>query len=366
MPFSMILEMYCKSLKNLSKVGLLGFLLLLVTSGCGRAPEDISLDDVKLDLKVIRLDEALFESIQTLQQDTSIGPKALFDKHFKESEGFITDWMFRGNDSIATDSMIGDAMGAFSWDPQGQVLLDTIHEALGTFDLKAALENPLKRYKYYFPNKTTPVVVGYVDGYPRTAQAGLDQIYISPDYLGIGMHYFMGPSFRYYPLDLPRYIRRRCTPLHIPALVVHKMADLIVPEPDLSKNPVLVDYVIQQGIKLYFVDKVLGPAVSDTLKLFYEASQMDWANLYEGRVYKDFVVDLYSADAELQRRYCDDSPFTSQLNRGSAPRLGQFIGWRIVAQYMDKHPEVTLDALVEMRDYQKIFKDSGYRPPVES
>ncbi|HEX2900235.1 MAG TPA: hypothetical protein VHS96_11010, partial [Bacteroidia bacterium] len=344
---------------------LLASVVALSSVGCGSGPSDIALDEVKLDLEVVRLDEALYNATAAIQKDSTIGPEALFQQYFKEGEGFVTDWMFGGNDSIATDSLIGDALGAFGRDPYGQHLLDTVHEVLGGLDIKAALENPLKRYKYYFPNKSTPVVVAFVDGYPRTAQAGLDQIYISPTYLGIGMHYFMGPSFQYYPIDLPRYIRRRCTPEHIPALVVYKMADLIVPEPDLTKNPVLVDYVIREGIRMVFVDKLLGPQVSDSLKIFYEAGQLDWANLYEGRVYKDLVNDLYSADAVLQRRYVDDSPFTSQLNRGSAPRLGQFIGWRIVSEYMRKHPDVSLDALVQMKDYQKIFKDSGYRPPKE-
>jgi hypothetical protein len=353
--------------RKFPRLGLVLSVLMVINLalGCGSKSTDIPLDEVNLDLHVIRLDEALFASMQTLRSDSGIAPKAIFDKHFGESKGFITDWMFGGNDSIATDSLIGDAMAAFAADPQGQVLLDTLHQALGSWDIKAALENPLKRYKYYFPNKTTPTVVAFADGYPRTAQAGLDQVYISPNYLGIGVHYFMGPSFQYYPIDLPRYIRRRCTPENMPSLVVHKMADLIVREPELSKNPVLIDYVIQEGIKMYFVDRLLGPAVQDSIKLFYESSQLDWALLYEGRIYKDLVVDLYSADATLQRRYVDDSPFTSQLNRGSAPRLGQYIGWRIVRAYMDKHPEVTLDALVEMKDFQKIFKDSGYRPPKE-
>lgn len=338
---------------------------ILISQSCGNEPKDVPLDEIKLDLTVIRLDEALYNSAKAIEKDSTIGPEALFKDYFQESKGFVTDWMFGGNDSIATDSLIGDALGAFGRDRYGAHLLDTIHEVLGGMDLKAALENLLKRYKHYFPNKQTPVVVAFVDGYPRTAQAGLDQIYISPTYLGIGMHYFMGPGFQYYPIDLPKYIRRRCTPEHIPALVVHKMADLIVPEPELNKNPVLIDYVIREGIRMVFVDKLLGPQVSDSIKIFYESSQLDWANLYEGRVYKDLVTDLYSADAALQRRYVDDSPFTSQLNRGSAPRLGQFIGWRIVSEYLRKFPDVTLDALVQMKDYQKIFKDSGYRPPKE-
>jgi hypothetical protein len=346
-----------------------GFLLaclvsgLLAFSGCDDGQTDIPLDEVNMDLQVYRLDEELYAASKQLAEQGNVAPKALFDAHFQDTKGFVTDWMFGGNDSIATDSLVGQAMMEFAGDSHGRQLLDSIHTKLGGIDLKAMLEPPLKRYKYYFPDKGTPVVVGYVDGFPPTAQAGMDQIFISPTYLGIGLHYFMGPQFRYYPEDLPKYIRRRCTPEHIASIVVHKLADGNVPPPDISKNPVLIDFVICEGIKMYFVDKLLGPAVHDTIKLFYQAEQMDWANLYEGRVYKDLVAELYNGSAELQRRYIEDSPFTSQLNRASAPRLGQFIGWRIVKAYMEKHPETSLDALVQMRDFQKLFKDSGYRPP---
>lgn len=363
---------YCMKLKAFFRIHFPKSALLLAVlavvigmTGCGDSEQDVPLDDVQIDLKIVRLDEAMHACAQAFYQDSTLEPQTAFKRYFQESKGFVTDWMFGGNDSIATDSMIGEAMMAFVGDPHGRDLVDSIHKVLGGLDVKAMLEPPLKRYKYYFPTKEIPTVVAYADGYPRTAQAGLDQVFISPKFLGVGMHYFMGPHFQYYPEDLPKYIRRRCTPDHLPALVVHKIADLTVPEPDLGKNPVLIDYVIREGIRLEFVDKLLGPDVPDTLKIFYDATQMDWANLYEGRVYRDLVKDLYSADAVLQRRYVDDSPFTSQLNRASAPRLGQFIGWRIVKAYMRQHPDITIDKLVEMTDYQRIFKDSQYRPPKE-
>jgi hypothetical protein len=87
-------------------------LLLTLAVGCGSKPDDVPLAEIALDLQVIRLDEALYESVQGLRQDTGMAPQALFTKYFAPSKGFITDWMFGGNDSIATDSLIGDAMAA--------------------------------------------------------------------------------------------------------------------------------------------------------------------------------------------------------------------------------------------------------------
>ncbi len=345
--------------KTLILIILIGFMGMM---SCGTEPEDVPLDDINIDLNIIRLDEAMYDASVTIQEDSTVSSSVLFDRFFAPSKGFVTDWIFYGNDSLASDLMVGQFFHEFVSNPMGQVLLDTMHQTLGGVDLKGMLEKPLKRYKYFFPDRKMPQIVAFADGFPPTAQAGLDQIYISPNYLGIGMHYFMGPKLRYYPEDLPKYIRRRCTPAHIPSLMVHKMAEIRIKPPELSKNPVLIDYVVNAGMKMYFVDKLLGPNVHDTLKIFYDATQMDWASHYEARIYKDLVNDLYSADAQLQRRFIEDSPFTSQLNRGSAPRLGQYIGWKIVNEYMKRHPDETLDGLVKRKDFQKIFKDSGYRP----
>ena len=287
----------------------------------------------------------------------------VYKKHFAQNRAFLTDWMFGGDDRIATDSVLTIVMHEFIKDPHGRALLDSTAKRLPAgYDPTPELTDFFKRFHCYFPQKAIPAVVTYVDGYPPTMQQGIDQVFISPRFLGIGLHYFLGPDFKFYPSDMPKYIRRRCTPEHLPAHVAHKIAETMVHEPDLTKNPVLIDYVIHQGFRLTLVDKLLGPAVPDSIKLFYTTSQMEWANYYEGKAYKDMMVDLYELDAQLLRRYLDDSPFTSQLNRESAPRLGQFLGWKIVKQYMADHPGERLEDLIKRTDYKTIFQEANYRP----
>lgn len=336
---------------------------LLLLAGCGGGEADIPYEDVEVRLKVHRLHDDMYRATQDIRQNQA-DSLAVYREYFVQHRDFITDWMFYGNDSIATDSILTVMMYEFVNDPNGQQLLDTLHTAFEAqgFDPKNVLTEPMQRFKYYFPNKALPSFVTFVDGYPQTAQQGIDQIFISPRYFGIGMHYFMGPEFKYYPPDLPKYIRRRCTVEHLPSLVVHKLADVMIPKPDLSTNPVLLDFIVHEGIKLYFVDKVLGPQVHDSLKIFYDATQIEWANAWEAKAYSDMVDQLYEINPDLMRRYVDDSPFTSQLNRKSAPRLGQFIGWKIVTAYMANNLDVQLDGLVRQTDYKAIFQQAKYRP----
>jgi hypothetical protein len=337
----------------------------LLMQSCGSGENDLDLDAIDLQLDSRSLDQAMYLAANDLRSGAETDSLVVYHKYMDGFRDFIVEWMFYGQDSGVTDTLLASMMYTFVGDPYGQTLLDTIQTELYDkgFDPGAMLLPVFKRYHYYFPERKIPAIVTFADGFPPTAQAGTEQLVATPHYLGIGVHYLLGPHFGFYPPDLPVYIRRRFTPDHLPVLVANRLADAVVPQPKLEANPVLLDYIIREGLKMHFLDKVLGPDVPDTLKLYYTAEQLDWASYYEGKSWLDLAEHLFEIDYEQVRRYVEDSPFTSQLNRKSAPRLGQFLGWKIVRAYVEKHPEETLDALVQRTDYQKIYQDARYRPP---
>ena len=63
-------------------------------------------------------------------------------------------------------------------------------------------------------------------------------------------------------------------------------------------------------------------------------------------------------------RYFNDGPFTSAegVPAESAPGIGAYSGLQIVTRYMNMHPDVGLQELMEDTDYDKILKKSKYRP----
>lgn len=342
---------------------LLGFGLSLGIAGCDEGSGKVPLDDVLLEMQAYRLDQKLHEAAQALQANPALDSLALYSQFLSESRAFVTDWIFLGNADYATDSVVAGVLTEFVSDSIGQVLLGQIQSQFAQKDPLDGVENLLKRLKYYFPNRTMPSIVTFADGFPPTVQAGLEQTFMSPRFIGIGLHYFMGPDFNYYPPDMPQYLRRRTDPAYIPVHIAYRIAEAMIPAPELAGNPVLLDHVVQQGMQQLLVDKLLEDSAPDSVKLFYTADQLDWANSFEARAYKDLVNDFYDIDSELVRRYIDDSPFTSQLHRSSAPRLGRYMGWKILQAYEQKHPEVSLEELVLRRDFQKVFKEAGYRPP---
>jgi hypothetical protein len=67
-------------------------------------------------------------------------------------------------------------------------------------------------------------------------------------------------------------------------------------------------------------------------------------------------------NAKLYMKYINDGPNTSGFPPSAPSKLGAFIGWQIVRQYMKKFPETTLADLMQNSDYQKILNDSKYFP----
>jgi len=337
---------------------------LLILSGCEPEVEDIPWEDVSINYKSHRLDLDMFAAAEAYAQDSTLNAFEVYQERFANHREFLVDWIFYGNDSIATDSVLSIFLYDFLNDPNALQLFTDIEERFpeGGENPLASLEELFKRYKFHFPRNTVPVVVTFADGFPPTIQAGLEQLFLNKRYLGVGIHYLLGKSYRFYPPDLPQYLRRRCNPEHLPSSVAHKFAETLIPPPNIEDNPVLIDHVVHRGLQMHLVDQLLGPVTEDSIKLYYTTTQMEWANSFEARAYKEMVELLYEVDATTIRRYVEDSPFTSQLARESAPRLGWFIGWKIVQHYAEKFPDEKLEALIYRRDFQTIFKKSGYRP----
>ena len=71
---------------------------------------------------------------------------------------------------------------------------------------------------------------------------------------------------------------------------------------------------------------------------------------------------MYRSKSFEINKWFADGPFTSATGvpQESAPQLGVWLGWNIVRQYMERHPEVTLNGLLSESDLQKIL--SSYVP----
>jgi hypothetical protein len=71
---------------------------------------------------------------------------------------------------------------------------------------------------------------------------------------------------------------------------------------------------------------------------------------------------LYNTDYQIQTKLIQDGPFTAGFSSESPARLGIFIGWKIVINYLQNNPKVSLFELIQMKDSQRILQESAYKP----
>lgn len=224
-------------------------------------------------------------------------------------------------------------------------------------DLESDFTESFRYYKYYYPKENLPDIYTYISGfdYEHAVQLMSHNILIALDmYLGIDY-------FRYKKLGLPAYMLHRFDGRYIVRDCMFELA-----KKDLNYRNVgsaLLDLMINEGKLIYFTNAMI-PNLSDSVLMNYTARQMEWANNSESVVWAFLLENemLYATDNQPIQKFILESPFTSFFGAESPPRLGWFIGWKIVSSFMENNRDVELPELMQEYDAQKILQESGYKP----
>jgi len=74
---------------------------------------------------------------------------------------------------------------------------------------------------------------------------------------------------------------------------------------------------------------------------------------------------LFSSTHQNKQRFIEDAPFSkfhTKFDAKTPGRIGQWVGYRLVASYMNLHPEKSLTDLINELDSQMILRESAYKP----
>jgi hypothetical protein len=224
-------------------------------------------------------------------------------------------------------------------------------------DLENQLTEALRHIRYYFPSFRQPRVYTYISGgdYDHPVQY-IDSVLL------IGLDNYLGPAFRFYQVDgLPKYRIARTIPEEVLPACVDAIMDVLDP-PGLPGNN-LLEQIVAAGKRVYLLDAII-PDLEGRFKIRYSEQQYNWIQRNEKEVWAAMIAHqmLYATDGNLMRTFFSDGPFTADFSKESPPRLGEWFGWRIVRDYMEKNPEVTLPQLLSEKDAQKILSESGFKP----
>lgn len=339
----------------LSKINPFFLLAALVSaaliSACGgdqRNKPDVS--DIAVKVNIQRFDQAIF-SIDTNQMSAAMA------KLQAEYPTLLP--LFAGNiiqDRSNPDETQEEALRDFVSIPELRHLYDTVQQVYGDLrDLEKNLTPMFQYYRYYFPQKPVPQVVAMVSEFATDAFTYGDSL------CGIGLDMFLGENYPGYdPEIFPAYIRRQFHRDYIPVRLARALAQNLADAPPGDR---LIDQMLYNGKALYITDLLL-PDTPDSIKMGYTRAQIEgcetneqalWARLLEQNL-------LYSTDFNTFRKLVTPSPNAPVAFAETPGEAGNWLGWQIVKAYMSRHPNTSLDQLLQMHDAQQFLEQAKYKP----
>ena len=180
--------------------------------------------------------------------------------------------------------------------------------------------------------------------------------------IGICLELFLGKDCKFYEyLQWPLYQRARMSPNHVVPWMMKGWLETDYPLMVETESR-LLDEIIHQG-KIFYCLDALFPKMPDSIKIGYTAEEMHWAITHESMVWTHFVDNelLFTTEPGLKGKFINDGPFTVDLVKESPSRMGHFIGWQMVREYMETQEIIDLQLLLET-PADEILKKSKYKP----
>ena len=319
------------------------FSLLFSCSGTSDSRFKIDAGEIKIpSVKIDRYEKALF----------AINPDSLKDELKRISVQFP---LFLDADLDDTLNLI--RMHEFITSPLNIKLFGEViskYPNLKTYNQQ--FTEAFKRFKYFFPEKELPGIYSYVSGllYEMPIQLISGDMIIALDmYLGKGLE-------EYRRMGLPLYKIERMDQNYIVRDGIYELYFYhFLKKP--GKN--MLEKMIGEGKHLYFLDAML-PETSNHIKIGFTENQLRWCEENEKNIWA-FIIEnklLYSSNSNTLRKFFTDGPFTHDFSRESPARIGEWLGWQIVKDYMKKYPTLPLEQLFMEDDAQAILMKSGYKP----
>jgi hypothetical protein len=224
-------------------------------------------------------------------------------------------------------------------------------------NLEADLERSMDIYLDEFPKEKIPAFVTFISEF-GFAHANLDTV------VAIGLDMYLGANYGLYPaLDFPEFMVEKLRKEYMLANTLKSLA--IGKYEHQLRDKRFLAMMLFEGKMRYFI-KTLAPQIPDSIIFGYSKNQLQWANENEAMIWAHLLESkmLFNQDPSVYMRYFNDGPFTiaNGVPQSSAPAIGVYAGYKIIAQFMELNGRQSLRDLMENQSWDKILKESKYRP----
>ena len=199
----------------------------------------------------------------------------------------------------------------------------------------------------------------------QTIVSGLyKDLYLSDSLVIVGLDYFIGPSARYPPRDVPFYLLRRLSSKHLVPTLLFYFSERYN-KTNISDQTLLSD-MVAMGKTYAFVQQML-PCVPDSTLLGYTPTEMRDVKENEHTIWAYFLHNqlLYETSPRLKKRFVGERPKVYEIDEKCPGRIGHWLGWQIVRAYLGRQEgsgTYPLKTLMTEEDAKKILTLSKYNP----
>ena len=319
---------------------------------CKTGHYDVNISNIKVDIKIKRLDKDMFE---INPEDISASIPVLKQNY----DGFFQLFSHVINTGDIDSNSFDEYFALFCTDRLNNEIYDSVIKTFpNLISLEEKLSKAFRYYKYYFPDKIIPDIYTCISGFNAS-------IIIDDSVLAIGLDKYLGANSKFYPmLGIYKYISDRMAPQNIVPDCIYAWGSS---EWDISDIEYKTDNVLTDMIhygKLKYFEKCMLPTEKEELIFGFTPDQMKFCRNNENQMWTYLLEHdlLFSSDQFIIRRLMGESPFTSYFTNESPGQAAIWIGFRIIESYMMKNPAIELSDLMQETDIQNILGKAKYSP----
>lgn len=224
-------------------------------------------------------------------------------------------------------------------------------------EVEPVVEDVFAHFHYYYPEIELPkkaftCITGVHPDEPP--------VQIIDNQLVISLDWYLNGDEVYDQIGMPKYMQVRTGKATLAKNVAEQLYMYYLYE--WRKQSQVLNEMVFYGRRNFFVE-AMCPEMPDSILLGYSQNQWQWAVENEGQVWADIVGNrrLYDAGLDAYMMFFGDGPFTQAYSNDAPSRLGEFFGLNIIRSFVSNN-EISLQNLMQRKDYQNLFQDSGYKP----
>ncbi|MCQ2329801.1 MAG: hypothetical protein MJZ93_04510 [Paludibacteraceae bacterium] len=220
-------------------------------------------------------------------------------------------------------------------------------------DIIQKLKPAILRMNVLLPQINTPEFYTHISFFNQN-------VIVGTGFISISLDNYMGEDYIYYDsIGIYSYLRQNMTRQKIPT---DYMIALLTSEIPFNPSGNLLDDMTYYG-RILYAAKCLFPEEDENIILGYTQAQLKWAEEHEKDIWDEMISShiIYTTNIIEKNKFTHDGPFTQPFGQESPSRLGAFIGYQIVKNYMCNNQNITLVQLMQTTNGQEILNKSKYQ-----